>query len=65
MPRARAIRSVSSWSAVALPSRAAAIEPQTHLPQGLGRLLRGEPGALELLAPAATLRLAMEWQFRR
>ena len=44
---------------------AAAIEPQTHLPQGLGRLLRGEPGALELLAPAATLRLAMEWQFRR
>ena len=44
---------------------AAAIEPQTHLPQGLGRLLRGEPGALELLAPAATLQLAMEWQFRR
>jgi aldose 1-epimerase len=44
---------------------AAAIEPQTHLPQGLGRLLRGQPGALELLAPGATLRLAIEWQFRR
>jgi aldose 1-epimerase len=44
---------------------AAAIEPQTHLPQGLGRLLRGEPGALELLAPGATLWLATEWQFRR
>jgi aldose 1-epimerase len=44
---------------------AAAIEPQTHLPHGLARLRRGEPGALELLAPGATLRLATEWQFRR
>ncbi|HEX4898204.1 MAG TPA: hypothetical protein VFV53_07585 [Candidatus Limnocylindrales bacterium] len=43
---------------------AAAIEPQTHLPQGLGRLLRGEPGALELLAPGETLRLATDWHFR-
>jgi aldose 1-epimerase len=44
---------------------AVAIEPQTHLPQGIGRLLRGEPGALDLLAPHTTLRLAMEWHFRR
>ena len=43
----------------------AAIEPQTHLPQGLGRMLRGEPGALELLGPGATLRLVTAWQFRR
>lgn len=44
---------------------AAAIEPQTHLPQGLRRLGRGEPGALELLAPGATLRLTTEWRFRQ
>ncbi|HEX5589669.1 MAG TPA: hypothetical protein VFX65_05215 [Candidatus Limnocylindrales bacterium] len=44
---------------------AAAIEPQTHLPQGIARLLRGEPGAVELLAPGAVLRLTTTWRFRR
>jgi len=44
---------------------AVAIEPQTHLPDGLGRHVRGEPGGLRLLAPGATLRLTTEWLFRR
>ncbi|MEW5990992.1 MAG: hypothetical protein AB1736_06555 [Chloroflexota bacterium] len=44
---------------------AVAIEPQTHLPQGLGRLLGGEPGGLHLLGPGATLRLTTEWRFSR
>jgi aldose 1-epimerase len=34
-----------------------ALEPQTHAPQGLRRLLHDEPGALTLLAPGATLAL--------
>lgn len=44
---------------------AVAIEPETHLPQGLRRLLAGEPGGLHLLAPGATLRLTTEWRFSR
>jgi len=32
-----------------------AIEPQTHAPQGLRRLLNGEPGSLAWLAPKAAL----------
>jgi aldose 1-epimerase len=44
---------------------AVAIEPQTHVPQGLRRLLHGAPGGLRLLAPRATMRLTMEWLFRR
>jgi aldose 1-epimerase len=35
---------------------AIAVEPQTHGPQGLRRLIRGEPGGLALLAPGQTLR---------
>ncbi len=30
---------------------AVAVEPETHAPQGLRRLLRGEPDALTMLAP--------------
>jgi len=44
---------------------AVAIEPQTHLPQGLRRLLRGEPGGLHLLAPGAGLHLTIELAFFR
>ncbi|TAJ99438.1 MAG: hypothetical protein EPO36_11935 [Chloroflexota bacterium] len=44
---------------------AVAIEPQTHLPQGLRRLLSGVPGGLHVLAPGATLRLTTEWRFSR
>jgi aldose 1-epimerase len=44
---------------------AVAIEPQTHAPQGLRRLLRGEPGALAMLDPDETLRLTIDLAFRR
>jgi aldose 1-epimerase len=44
---------------------AVAIEPQTHAPQGLRRLLRGEPGAMAVLGPDETLRLAVEIAFQR
>jgi aldose 1-epimerase len=42
---------------------ALAIEPQTHAPQGLRRLIHGEPGALALLAPAAELRQTIKMSF--
>jgi aldose 1-epimerase len=38
---------------------AVAVEPQTHAPQGLRRLLSGEPGALSQLEPGASLRLVI------
>jgi aldose 1-epimerase len=44
---------------------AVAIEPQTHLPQGLRRYLRGEPGGLHAIAPGATLRLVIKLEFAR
>lgn len=50
--------------AASLPEReAVAVEPQTHAPDGLGRLLRGEPGGLQLLAPGDTLRLGIVLDF--
>jgi aldose 1-epimerase len=47
--------------AVATPGAldAIAVEPQTQGPDGLRRLLRGEPDALKLLEPGESLRLAM------
>jgi aldose 1-epimerase len=42
---------------------AVAIEPQTHAPNGLRRLVLGEPGGLQLLDPGATLRLDVELAF--
>jgi aldose 1-epimerase len=44
---------------------AVAIEPQTHLPHGLRRLLNGEPAGLTSLAPQGTLRLRIEMAFGR
>jgi aldose 1-epimerase len=38
---------------------AVAIEPQTHGPDGLRRLLRGEPDALTMLQPGASLALTL------
>jgi aldose 1-epimerase len=47
--------------AVATPPNvdAIAVEPQTHGPDGLRRLVNGEPDALTLLAPGEALRLAL------
>ena len=44
---------------------AVAVEPATHAPQGLRRLLRGEPDALTMLAPGGRLELVMELAFER
>jgi aldose 1-epimerase len=42
---------------------AIALEPQTHAPQGLRRMIQGEPDAMILLEPAATLRLSVTMSF--
>lgn len=44
---------------------AIAVEPETHAPQGLRRLVAGSPGALTLLATGETLRLTSVLQFDR
>jgi aldose 1-epimerase len=44
---------------------AVAIEPQTHAPQGIRRLLAGEPDAMLLLDPGGTLYLSIELAVRR
>jgi aldose 1-epimerase len=44
---------------------AVAVEPQTHAPQGLRRLLTGEPDGLAWLAPGAELRVLVELALRR
>jgi aldose 1-epimerase len=53
--------------AVATPSdpAATAVEPQTHAPDGLRRLINGEPDAIAVLAPDETLRLGLRLQLRR
>ncbi len=40
-----------------------AVEPETHAPDGLRRLARGEPGGLVLVAPGAALELAATLAF--
>lgn len=42
---------------------AVAVEPQTHAPHGLRRLLEGEPGGLAVLGPGDTLHLRSELTF--
>jgi aldose 1-epimerase len=44
---------------------AIALEPQTHAPHGLRRLIRGEPGGLTMLDPGQTLGLGVELAFER
>lgn len=44
---------------------AVAVEPQTHAPWGMRRLLDGEPGGLTWLEPGATLTLESWLEFRR
>ena len=42
---------------------AIAVEPQTHAPQGLRRLINREPGGLTLLDPGGMLQLSTELTF--
>jgi aldose 1-epimerase len=42
---------------------AVAVEPQTHAPAGIRRLVNGEPGALTLLDPGATLAMTVRFAF--
>ena len=53
--------------AIATPARsdAVAVEPQTHGPDGLRRLVNGEPDPLAVVAPDETLRLALRLTFER
>jgi galactose mutarotase-like enzyme len=44
---------------------AIAVEPQTHAPYGLRRLLAGQPGGMVTLEPGASLELAVELVFDR
>jgi aldose 1-epimerase len=44
---------------------AVAVEPQTHAPAGIRRLLGGEPGALAMLPAGETLRMAVAITFDR
>ena len=44
---------------------AIAMEPETHAPQGLRRLLAGEPGGLTWVDPGRSLDLRIELAFRR
>lgn len=51
----------NTFVAVATPEaiEAIAVEPQTHAPDGLRRLVNAEPDALARLAPGEALRLAL------
>jgi aldose 1-epimerase len=44
---------------------AIAVEPETHAPQGIRRMLRGEPGGLTMLGAGQTLSLSVELEFER
>jgi aldose 1-epimerase len=44
---------------------AIAVEPQTHAPQGLRRLINGEPGAMAVLEPGNSLSLTTSLTFEK
>ena len=44
---------------------AIAVEPQTHAPQGLRRLVNDEPGAMEMVAPGEKVSLALTLDFEQ
>jgi aldose 1-epimerase len=44
---------------------AVAVEPQTHAPAGIRRLLNGEPGALQLIDAGASLAMTVRFVFER
>lgn len=52
-------------TAASLFADAVAVEPQTHAPNGLGRLARGEPGGLALVPPGGSLELVVGLSFER
>ncbi len=52
-------------TAASLFADAVAVEPQTHSPDGLGRLARGESGGLALVPPGGTLELVVGIAFER
>lgn len=58
---------VEPWIVAASPSSldAVAVEPQTHAPYGLDRLLRGDRDGMQLLPAGATTHLAIELAFAR
>ena len=58
-------RRAGSSSRPACPgSDAVAVEPQTHAPDGIRRLLRGEPGGLALIPPGESLELVVAARLR-
>jgi aldose 1-epimerase len=61
----RARSDAGMWIAIASPAAfdAVAIEPETHLPQGLRRYLNREPGRLHPMAPGATITVTTELAF--
>lgn len=61
----RARSDAGVWIVAASPSSldGVAIEPQTHAPWGLRRFINGEPGALQVLEPGATIALTTELAF--
>jgi aldose 1-epimerase len=61
------VRAPSVLICVANPSDvpATAIEPQTHAPQGLDRLLTGAPDGMSWIAPGESLTLDVDLTFRR
>lgn len=62
MAASMAVSPEARFVCAASPSRlgAVAIEPQTHAPNGLRRLILGQPGGLQPLAPGDALRLDVE-----
>lgn len=61
------IRSRTTFVTAASPDDldAIAVEPQTHAPQGIRRLINGEPGALALLDPGGELTLTTQFSFQQ